>query len=324
MSNASLAVALSALVFIAPGCSSSDSGSTPMGPSTPALSHLSLFPERQAVAVGESVMLTVVARDTAGADLAGVVPTYSSSNPAMFRFHPDGRVDAVGLGTGTLFATAGGQSAQAVVHVGPSTYDLVALGPPRILDSNYIDLSKIGRISRFRSAIGHSYTNDTGEETCRSMKHYYEPKPTVDATSIDIYAPTAGTIAGIRMDGRGFQIRMIPRDLPVLSVLLFHVNPNPGLVPGTWVESGEHLGRHVSPFTMSDISMSIGPKQGGILISYFETMTDAVFAQYQARGVPSRQAAIITREARDADPVPCVGEQQFTSQGKLPNWLVLN
>jgi hypothetical protein len=75
---------------------------------------------------------------------------------------------------------------------------------------------------------------------------------------------------------------------------------------------------------MSDIAMSIGPKGGGTLLSYFETMTDPVFADYQARGVPSRQAAIITREERDADPVPCVGEQQFTVQGSLPDWVDLN
>jgi hypothetical protein len=53
-------------------------------------------------------------------------------------------------------------------------------------------------------------------------------------------------------------------------------------------------------------------------------MTDPVFAQYQARGVPTRTAAIITEAERDADPVPCVGEEQFTVTGTLPDWLVLN
>jgi len=66
------------------------------------------------------------------------------------------------------------------------------------------------------------------------------------------------------------------------------------------------------------------PKEGGDLISYFEVMTDEVFALYQARGVASREAAIITKEERDADPVPCVGEEQFTVHGTIPDWLVLN
>ena len=106
-------------------------------------------------------------------------------------------------------------------------------------------------------------------------------------------------------------------------MVLFHVNPNPDLVRGSWVEAGDHLGRHASSSTMSDIAMSIGPVERGVLLSYFETMTDAVFAEYQARGVVSRESAIITREQRDADPVPCAGQSQFTVQGKLPDWLVL-
>jgi hypothetical protein len=49
-----------------------------------------------------------------------------------------------------------------------------------------------------------------------------------------------------------------------------------------------------------------------------------VFALYQARGITSRGAAIITEAERDADPVPCVGEQQFTVHGTIPDWLDLN
>jgi hypothetical protein len=117
---------------------------------------------------------------------------------------------------------------------------------------------------------------------------------------------------------------MRPRDLPALTVVVFHVNPDPDLVRGRWVESGDHIGRHASRSTMSDIALIVGNKEGGTLLSYFEGMTDAVFAQYQARGVPSRGAAIITRAERDADPVPCVGEQQFTVHGRLSDWLDLN
>ena len=53
-------------------------------------------------------------------------------------------------------------------------------------------------------------------------------------------------------------------------------------------------------------------------------MTDAVFAEYQARGVSSRAAAIITKAERDADPIPCASEGQFTVHGKLADWVVLN
>jgi hypothetical protein len=46
-------------------------------------------------------------------------------------------------------------------------------------------------------------------------------------------------------------------------------------------------------------------------------MTDGVFAQYQERGVLSREAAVITRAESDADPILCAGEGQFTVHGRL-------
>ena len=55
------------------------------------------------------------------------------------------------------------------------------------------------------------------------------------------------------------------------------------------------------------------------MISYFDAMTDAVFGPYQARGVASRSAMILTKADRDADPVSCLGESQFTISGKLPD-----
>jgi hypothetical protein len=157
------------------------------------------------------------------------------------------------------------------------------------------------------------------------MKHYYEPKSSVDWTSVDIYAPATGTIAGLRPDGAaGYQIRIRPRDVPAFDVALFHVDIDSGLIKGKWIRAGEHLGRHASSFTMSDIAVSSGGKEEGTLISYFEVMTDDVFALYQARGVSSPQDAIITKEERDADPVPCTGEQQFTVHGTINDWVVLN
>lgn len=287
------------------------------------LAHLALFPAQRSAPVGESFILMVTARDAAGADVPGVSPDFTSSNPAVVRIEPDKRLLATGVGTATVRASAGGQTAEAVIHVSPATYDLAGLGPPRILTADYIDLSKIERISRFRSTVGHSFT--TGLEACRSMKHYFQPKPSLDWTSVDIFAPASGTIAVTAADGAaGSRVTLRPRELAVLDVTIFHVALDPGIVPGTWVEAGQHIGRHASSSTMSDIAVGTGPKEGGTLASYFQAMTDSVFAAYQARGVPSREAAIITKEERDADPVPCVGESQFTVRGTLPDWLNLN
>jgi len=289
----------------------------------PALSFLALFPDRRAAVVGEQIVLEVTARDLAGGDLPNLVPTYTSSSSSVVRIDPSSGIVASGVGTATVRASAGGLTAQTIVYVGAATYDLASLGPPVVLPANYIDLSKIERISRFRSTVGHSYTD--GSETCRSMKHYYQPKLSLDWTTVDIYAPASGTVMGIAPDGAfGYRMRIRPRDLPVLDIQIFHVTLDSGIVRDRWVDAGEHIGRHASSGTMSDIAMSIGPKEGGTLISYFDAMTDSVFALYLARGVASRAAAIITEAERDADPVPCVGEQPFTVHGTLPDWLVLN
>jgi hypothetical protein len=304
-------------------CGKSDDMTSPSpGSSSPPLSHLSLFPARLVVPVGETLDLQVTARDVGGAAVSNVVPQYTSSNPGAVRVEGPS-VRAVGVGTATLRASAGGQTAEAVVHVGAATYDYGALGAPRVLEANYIDLSKIERVSRFRSTVGHSFT--TGVESCRSMKHYFQPKVSLDWTSVDVYAPAAGTIWLIRSDGGlGYQVSLRPRALAALTVMIFHVNLDPGLVRGTWVEAGDHIGRHASSSTMSDIALLFGNFPGGTLISFFESMTDAVFAQFQARGVPSREAAIITQAERDADPVPCAGEQQFLVHGRLPDWIDLH
>ena len=158
-------------------CGGSDNAAGPAGPpsQSPPLSYLALFPARLVAVVGEQITLTVTARDVDGATLGSVAPQYISTNPDVVRIEPgpagtSGQLLASGVGTATVRASAGGQTAEAIIHVGSASYAL-ALGPPRVLNGNYIDLSKIERVSRFRSTVGHSYTNDTGVETCRSMKH---------------------------------------------------------------------------------------------------------------------------------------------------------
>jgi len=291
----------------------------------PPLSYFSLFPDTLVTTVGAPITLTITARDTSGAEISDVVPAYSSSDDKIVSIQTDGRINANGIGQATLTASAGGKTAKVVIYIGAATYDLKNLGVPRILNANHIDLSKIGRISRFRSTVGHSYTDSDSTETCRSMKHYFEPKSSVDWTSVDIYAPLTGTISGLQTDGHwGYQVRISSLSQPIFFVAIFHVNIDSGIIRGKWIHAGDHLGKHASSFTLSDIAVTYKGKDNGNLVSFFEAITDSVFRLYQARGVPSREAAIITKEERDADPVPCVGEEQFTVQGTIPDWLVLN
>jgi hypothetical protein len=325
-------ILVSGIIFILAGliltsCNKSadiNDSSTP-AVNNPPLSYFSLFPDTLVAAAGNTVSLTIIARDTSGADIPDIMPAYSSSDENVVSIQPDGRISANAAGLATLTASAGGKTAKVLIHVGPADYDLKNLGVPKILNANHIDLSKIGRISRFRSTVGHSYTDSDSTETCRSMKHYFEPKSSVDWTNVDIYSPLTGTITGLQTDGHwGYQVRITSVDQPVFFVAIFHVNIDSGIVKGKWIHAGDHLGKHASSFTMSDIAVTYKGKDNGHLVSFFEAITNPVFALYQARGVPSREAAIITKEERDADPVPCVGEEQFTVEGTIPDWLVLN
>ena len=44
---------------------------------------------------------------------------------------------------------------------------------PKFITADFIDLSGVTSISKFRSGAGHDYSDS--DEKCRSMKHYFQP-----------------------------------------------------------------------------------------------------------------------------------------------------
>ena len=201
------------------------------------------------------------------------------------------------------------------------TYDVDAIGVPKIATSDYIDLSSIGRISKFRSSEGHDYHDDF--ESCRSMKHYFEPKASVEWASVRITSPVQGTVALTRDDFVGKQIVIQSFAFPAFTFILFHVNPSVSIANGTPYSSGQPLGTHIGTQTMSDIAVGVATPTGYKLVSWFDVMSDAVYQGYAARGIGARTSAIISRVSRDGDPLTCSGDT-FTTQGTLANWLSLS
>jgi len=206
------------------------------------------------------------------------------------------------------------------------TYDVSLNGIPRFVQDNYIEIDKIDRISKFRSGEGHDYSDDF--EQCRSMKHYLVPRADVDSATIKVYSPVAGTISRITQEGypnSGMQVQIRPSDpnYQAFQFILFHVNVDPSLAQGGTVLSGQQIGTHIGSITDSDIAVGVNTPTGWKLVSYFDVMADSLFASYAARGVPTRDAIIITKEARDVDPLsPCDGSQ-FTVYGSISNWVTL-
>jgi hypothetical protein len=176
--------------------------------------------------------------------------------------------------------------------------------------ADYIELGRIVRISKFRSGVGHDYSDD--HESCRSMKHYFVP----GSYPVKIYSPVSGKIIYLTAEWAGTQVGI---EAGSRTFIIFHVNVFSSIRVGSAVTAGQQIGTHVGSQTWSDIAV----REGGRLLSYFDVMTDAVFQNYRNRGVGAKSDLIITRAARDAAPLACNGDA-FVNEGTIPNWVSLN
>jgi hypothetical protein len=216
-------------------------------------------------------------------------------------------------------------------------YDVAVNGIPRFVTSDLTELSKIEKISKFRSGEGHSYADPF--ESCRSMKHYYGVYEKYrENRTVPVYSPAAGTINSVSDDGHGAsiglnnkQVQIRPDAQPAYILRIFHCDLiSSAIAAGKKVQSGEllgyarlyyeDLGEHAGSF---DIAVWVNTPEGMRLVPFFDAMTDDVFSRYVERGVSSRQEFAITREDRDADPLECNGEW-FVSGGNLENWVTLS
>jgi len=209
-----------------------------------------------------------------------------------------------------------------------ATYDIESGGIPQFVQADCIDLDKIKQVSKFRSGMGHDYSDEF--EICRSMKHYFEPKTGVDMWTIRMYSPVTGTVNGFTDEfddtghWKGKSIGIIPDGYPAFWVKLFHVDPDPPLTVGQTVTVGQQLGTsEKEDGTAADIAVGVRTPDGYRLVSYFQVMTDNTFIIYQLRGVVAKEDLIITEAERDTDILQCDGEQ-FITTSTLADWVVLN
>jgi len=197
---------------------------------------------------------------------------------------------------------------------------------PQFIKADFIDLSKIYSISKFRSGEGHDFSG--GGETCRSMKHYFTPQydpaaqytkdaegkglpPKPDGkTDIPIYSPVDGRIQGISEEHTpiGKQISIRPASASQFNIRLFHVYPSEGIKMFSKVTAGQQIGV-IGKNQGTDIAVEIGGPWHQTFVSYFEVMSDSVFAAYTARGATSRNDFIITQAYRDAHPLQCANDK---------------
>jgi len=202
---------------------------------------------------------------------------------------------------------------------------------PQFVASNYLDLNKIDRISKFRSGMGHDYSDDF--ESCRSMKHYFSPN-VEDYSLIEIFSPVDGVVVSM-IESNGIRINIKSSEYPEYQFIIFHIDPLPDLEIGDTILAGQQIGIHINNTTISDIAVQRYVLHEGIfkkqLLSYFEVMTDELFSgNYLGPEINSRSDLIISHTERDASPLLCEGEEFIGEThtgggyGSISNWAQLN
>jgi len=206
---------------------------------------------------------------------------------------------------------------------------------PAFVDTDFTELGKVAEISLFRSSAGHDYSDAC--EPCRSMKHYFAPTLSHHVNGdIAIRSPVEGQIVSIAPEGHGAsvglenkQVRVRSALHPEITFVLFHVDLALGVEAGDLVAAGDPIGtaRMVYPDLGEtahdfDIAVRVHTLYGERYVSWFEVVSDALFATYVARGAVSRSDFLLSAAARDADPLTCAGST-FTSTGALPAWFSL-
>jgi hypothetical protein len=199
-------------------------------------------------------------------------------------------------------------------------WDIDTQGIPKFVTENYIELEKVYRISKFRSSVGHDYSD--AYESCRSMKHYFEPFADADWTSVKIYSPISGKLTRVEQEWTGTKLEIESTQYKAFRFQIFHINLNQAYQVGDMVTAGQLLGTHIGTDTYSDISVIVNdPTKQGRFVSYFYVITDNVFQQYVTRGAASREDFIISKTLRDANPLDC---NNFGIDDPLEKWFVLD
>lgn len=231
--------------------------------------------------------------------------------------------------------------AKQMVSAGPPAFDPKAEPLPKLARSNFIDLHRIVRISKFRGGYGHDYSLGT-DESCRSMKHYFwaaggDPgrAHTPPWSTIALYAPADGVILRLQKTGGEVQFALKTDEHPAFSFIFHHVALASGIGEGVSVLAGEKLGTVATDNNHGEIAVEILTPSGRSLVSFFEVASPDVLAEYTARGLSALENVVISRTERDANPLVCdvsTVEGRFTGGSYdgltdakgLSNWVELH
>ncbi|MBI4004945.1 hypothetical protein HY358_02305 [Candidatus Roizmanbacteria bacterium] len=220
--------------------------------------------------------------------------------------------------------------------------------PPPEIVANFTNLDKIEKISRYRSCTGHVTVPQDEREGKRNMKHYFWVKPEYNKSkTVEIYSPYEGYVADIRSDPQdnlegeiwisSEKIFALMPPFGVWSFSVQHIDVRGDLKLGDKVKAGELIGwaalseKRGNSFDIIYGKSGFPPKRidnwtapFADLDSVFNHMNDEVFAQYQKKGISSKQDILISKEKRDQN--PCQYKEKgpyFMNRDDQDNWVYL-
>lgn len=161
---------------------------------------------------------------------------------------------------------------------------------PQFVEEDWIELDKIANISKYDSAIGHSYPYPW---TPTSKKHYFRAFDCWGNSDneVKIFAPVDGKITWImdeshrveNDDVRGKQIHLLSKKHPSLTFVFFHVNiekTNIKLLQD--VKAGTELG---FADMREECDTDIAVMRGVEYISWFDILDEELLEKYKIRGI---------------------------------------
>jgi hypothetical protein len=252
--------------------------------------------------------MVFLSEDPHSGPLSGVTILLTGTSTASTITDSNGNFVFTGLQNGSYTVTPAGTfvPSNRVLTIDGANIDSGSfrnIAYPKFATANIInDLDKISSISRFRSGVGHDYSDFY--ESCSSMRHYFNPKENIEQTASKIYSPINGMISVIIGAGEiSKSIVIRSTEYPSFAFTIVPVRLNSNLIVGSEVRAGEEIGDWVE--SSIEIDFRVDTPKGFKQVSYFDVITDAVFQKYQQLGVSSRSNMIISKAARDADPLLC-------------------
>ena len=201
--------------------------------------------------------------------------------------------------------------------------------PPEdfLITHNFVDLSDILRLSKYRACAGHQTVDQWSDEPVSNMQHYITALR-VDRDQVEIYAPFDGYVLSDAPHTLADGITMIPKSgVPWWPFNQWRINfPHTHVLPEFQnspiheMKAGDVVGYINSMDRYGGVGKGTQVRVGVLAVppmfkngngepfkkldSVFHYMTDEVFAEYKEAipGLQSREDMIITKEYRVAHP----------------------